>query len=74
MKTKYKIFAAKLILKFLNIFIINSKFIKEVNGIKWNFDLNEGIDLNLYLFKKFEYEIINSSKKLNIKKNSLILI
>ncbi len=73
MKTKYKIFVAKIILKILNIFITSSKFIREVNGIKWNFDLNEGIDLNLYIFKKFEYEIINSSKKLNIKNNSSII-
>tara|TARA_Y100000590_G_scaffold175729_1_gene200757 strand:- start:325 stop:1137 length:813 start_codon:yes stop_codon:yes gene_type:complete len=73
LKTKYKIFVAKIILKILNIFITNPKFVHEVNGIKWNFDLNEGIDLNLYIFKKFEYEIINSSKKLNFKKNSSII-
>ena len=73
MKTKYKIFIAKIILKFLNIFINNLKFIKNVGGIKWSFDLNEGIDLNLYIFKKFEFEVIKTSMKLNIRKNSSII-
>ena len=68
MKTKYKIFIAKIILKFLNIFINNLKFIKKVGEIKWSFDLNEGIDLNLYIFKKFEFEVIKTSMKLNIRK------
>ena len=73
MKTKYKIFIAKIILKFLNIFINNLKFTKKVGGIKWSFDLNEGIDLNLYIFKKFEFEVIKTSMKLNIRKNSSII-
>ena len=73
MKTKYKIFIAKIILKFLNILINNLKFKKKINGINWNFDLNEGIDLNLYIFKKFEFEIIKTAIKLNIRKNSSII-
>ncbi len=73
MKTKYKIFIAKIILKLINILTNNLKFKKKINGINWNFDLNEGIDLNLYIFKKFEFEIIKTAIKLNIRKNSSII-
>ena len=73
MKTKSKIFIAKIILKILSILINKLKFIKKVNGIKWNFDLNEGIDLSFFLFGKFEYDIIKSSKKLKIVSNSSII-
>ena len=73
MKTKYKIYIAKFILIFLSIFIHKKKFVKKINNINWNFDLDEGIDLNLFLFRKFEYDIINTSKKLNLKNDSTII-
>ena len=68
MKTKYKIFIAKIISKLLTIFISKNQIVKR-NKIKWNLDLNEGIDLSVYLFGTSERKISNI-KKLLSKKNS----
>ena len=70
MKTKEKIFFAKLISFFLS-FFLKKKKIRKINKIKFFIDLNEGIDLYLLIFRKFEYEIINTAKELikNKKKN-----
>ena len=49
MKTKYKIFIGKILSKLLTFFISKNQIVIR-NNIKWNLDLNEGIDLSVYLF------------------------
>ena len=62
MKTKHKILFAKIIFFFLSKFKSkNTKVLR--NNIKWNLDLSEGIDLSIYLFGKFEFEIIKAIAK-----------
>ena len=56
MKTKHKILFAKII------FFLISKFKKKNikitrNNILWDLDLSEGIDLCIYIFEKFEFEM-----------------
>ena len=62
MKTKHKILFAKIIFFFLSKFKIKNKTVLR-NNIKWNLDLSEGIDLSVYLFGKFEFEIIKAIAK-----------
>jgi FkbM family methyltransferase len=63
MKTKQKIFFAKIIY-FLVSIIKKNRFIKiKRNKINWKLDLSEGIDLCVYIFGKFEYEIITAIAK-----------
>ena len=62
MKTKHKILFAKIIFFFLSKFKIENKKVLR-NNIKWNLDLSEGIDLSVYLFGKFEFEIIKAIAK-----------
>ena len=49
MKTKYKIQIAKAISFFLKPFYKKNQ-IHIRDGIKWSLDLNEGIDLSIFLF------------------------
>ena len=64
MKTKQKIFIAKIISKIV-IFILG-KFIVRVkrNEINWSLDLREGIDLTIFIFNNFEKSILEISQKL----------
>ena len=64
MKTSYKIFIAKILFRFISFFQPNNITCVR-NKIKWTLNLNEGIDLSLYIFGKFEFEIINTATKLN---------
>ena len=57
MKTKYKIFLAKIIYIFLKNFIKKKNLIIFRNGLKWSIDISEAIDLHLFLFGNFEKEI-----------------
>jgi FkbM family methyltransferase len=58
MKTKYKIFNAKKISFLITIFI--SKKQQTIrNNINWELDLNEGIDLSIFLFGTSERKILN---------------
>ena len=61
MKTKYKIYIAKLISFFLRPFF-NKNHVYSRGGIKWNLDLNEGIDLSIFLFGTSEKKINNLKK------------
>lgn len=63
MKTKYKILIAKFISKILTFFYKNNILVKR-GGINWCLDLNEGIDLSIFLFGKFESSITQISKHL----------
>ena len=58
MKTKYKIRIAKIISFFLKPFFKKDK-IHIRNKIKWSLDLNEGIDLSIFLFGTSEKKINN---------------
>ena len=64
MKTKQKIFIAKIISKII-IFILG-KYIVLVkrNKINWSLDLREGIDLTIFIFNNFEKSILKISQKL----------
>ena len=69
MKTKTKIFFAKIIYCFLLFLIKKRQGIFKRNNINWNLDLSEGIDLSLFLFGSFQKEITRSMIKLIYKKN-----
>tara|TARA_B100001057_G_scaffold251132_1_gene251339 strand:- start:450 stop:1259 length:810 start_codon:yes stop_codon:yes gene_type:complete len=73
MKTKYKILIAKIISKFLTIFISKNQTVLR-NKVKWNLDLKEAIDLSIYLFGTFERKISNIKKLLSKKEDSLTII
>ena len=73
MKTKYKIFIGKILSKLLTFFISKNQIVIR-NNIKWNLDLNEGIDLSLYLFGSFEDKITNLKKILPKKDKPLTFI
>ena len=53
MKTKYKIFIAKVLYFIIKLFNRNDQKIVSRNGINWFLDLNEGIDLSIYIFGNF---------------------
>ena len=73
MKTKFKILIAKILSRLLTIFISkNQRVIK--NGIKWNLDLDEGIDLSVYLFGTSERKISNLKTLLSEKDGTLTMI
>ncbi len=71
MKTKYKIFFAKIIFKILS--LLKNKIIFKIkkNNINWKLDLSEGIDLSIYIFGKFEYEIIETIAKHKLSKKPI---
>ena len=73
MKTKNKIFLAKILSKLLTVFISKKQIVIR-NKIKWNLDLNEGIDLSVYLFGTSERKIINVKKLLSKKLESLTIL
>ena len=64
MKTKNKIFIAKVISKLLRIFIKKPIKVKR-NSINWFLDLNEGIDLSIFLFGSSESNVFKLKKILN---------
>lgn len=76
MKTSYKVFIAKIIHFFLTRLLkINTNQIVRRNNINYSLDLNEGIDLSIFLFGKFQDEIIKSIFRLtkNFKDKFIIL-
>ncbi len=73
MKTKYKILIAKILSKLLSFFISKNQIV-ERNKIKWNLNLDEGIDLSVYLFGSSERKISNLKKLLTEKDKSLTFI
>ena len=64
MKTKYKILIAKILSKLITFFISrNQKVVR--NKIRWNLDLEEGIDLSVYLLGTYKRKISNLKKLLS---------
>tara|TARA_B110000305_G_C19295031_1_gene566169 strand:+ start:215 stop:1030 length:816 start_codon:yes stop_codon:yes gene_type:complete len=64
MKTKHKMFIANIISLFLKPFF-SKNYIHTRNGIRWRLDLNEGIDLLIFLFGTSERKIKNINKFFN---------
>ena len=73
MKTKHKILIAKYLSKLLKIFVSQNQTVIR-NGIKWNLNLDEGIDLSVYLFGTSERKISNIKSLLSKKSGSLTII
>ena len=72
MKTKHKILFAKIISNIITFFYKNRVLVKR-NDIRWSLNLNEGIDLSIFLFGKFENSILDVAKYLVKKKNIAIV-
>jgi FkbM family methyltransferase len=64
MKTKQKIFIAKIISKIVIFFLRKHKVRVKRNNINWELDLREGIDLTIFIFNNFEKSILDTSNKL----------
>ena len=64
MKTKYKIVFAKILYLLIKIFVSKDNVIVKRNDINWHLQLNEGIDLSIFIFGNFEKSILKTSKKL----------
>ena len=73
MKTIYKIIIAKILSRILTFFISRNQNVKR-NSIKWSLDLNEGIDLSIYLFGTSEKKIVNLRKIFTNKNESLTIL
>jgi FkbM family methyltransferase len=71
MKTKHKILIAKVL--YFIVSIINPKKIIKIkkNRINWELDLSEGIDLSIFLFGKFEHQIINAISRHKLSKKPI---
>ena len=63
MKTKYKILLAKVLSKLLTTFISKNQTVVR-NKINWSLDLDERIDLSVFLFGTSERKILNLKKLL----------
>ena len=64
MKTKYKVLIAKILFKLFSILKFSQKRQVKRNGIYWEVDLSEAIDLSIFLFGKFEYSVIKTANKI----------
>lgn len=70
--TRFKIFGAKILYKVTTLFVGKKRRVIDRNGIRFEVDLAEGIELSLFLFGKFQKHIIKNSF-LNIQKDFTIL-
>lgn len=73
MKTKSKIIIAKIISKLITFFISKNQTVIR-NKIQWNLNLDEGIDLSVFLFGTSERKIFNLNKLFPKKDASLVII
>ena len=64
MKTKQKIFIAKIIFTIFSFFYPKKVKVRR-NGINWLLDISEAIDLHIKIFGNFEKKIVTTAKKLN---------
>ena len=73
MKTIHKIIIAKFLFRFVSL-MFKQKKIRKINDVLFDIDLSEGIDLNLFIFRSFEHEVVNAALKIINKKkiNSII--
>ena len=73
MKTSHKIFLAKCLAKIVFFFLQKKIFHVKRCGINWELDINEGIDLSIFVFGKFEDQILSVSKYIT-KNNKIDII
>jgi FkbM family methyltransferase len=73
MKTKYKFLIAQIIFKIICFFKLKLNLNCKRNKINWNLDLSEAIDLSIYLFGKFEHEIVDTAIQMSLKKDQVII-
>ena len=73
MKTRYKILIAKIIFNIINFFLRESKIICTRKKINYSLNLNEAIDLYIFIFGKFETEIVDTAYKLKMYKYKKIV-
>jgi FkbM family methyltransferase len=59
--TRIKIFGAKVLYKLTTLFVGKQKRVIVRDGVNYDVDLAEGIELSLYLFGKFQSHITNNS-------------
>ena len=69
MKTSFKINLAKIISCLIIFFLRKKNIYTKRNNINWNLDLNEAIDLSIYLIGRFEPSILKTIKGLTNKKD-----
>ena len=62
MKTSHKFFFAKCLAKVVFFFFQKKIFRAKRCGVNWELDINEGIDLSIFVFGKFEDQILSISK------------
>jgi|TARA_B110000008_G_C16958928_1_gene559340 FkbM family methyltransferase len=73
LSTKIKILIARIAQRFVCIFYSNTKNIcVQRKGIRWNLDLNEGIDFSIFMFGYFERETVNALDRLINKGDTII--
>ena len=64
MKTSTKISIARILSKLL-IFFLKKKHVIKRDNLIWNLDLNEAVDLSIFLTGKFEPQIVQTIKKIS---------
>ena len=70
--TRIKIFGAKILYRLTTLFVGKEKRIIDREGVKYEIDLAEGIELSLFLFGKFQSHI-TSNPFLKVKNDGVIL-
>jgi FkbM family methyltransferase len=70
--TRIKIFLARVLYKMTTLFVGKEKRVINKNGINYEIDLSEGIELSLYLFGSFQSHITKNSY-INIKDDFTII-
>ena len=75
MKTSYKLYIAKIIHFFLTkVLLLNKNQLVVRNNISWNLDLDEGIDLAIFLFGKFQNEISQTILRIASKNKTKMIV
>jgi FkbM family methyltransferase len=69
--TRIKIFGASILYKVVTLFVGKDKRVVERDGIKYEIDLSEGIELSMYLFGNFQKHIL-ANKHYKIKQDDVI--
>ena len=59
--TRIKIFGAKILYQITTLFVGKKRRVIDRDGVKYEVDLAEGIELSLFLFGKFQSHITNNS-------------
>jgi len=67
MKTSFKIKLARIISQLIIFFFKKKNINVKRNNISWNLDLNEAIDLSIFLTGRFEPSILRTIKRLTLK-------